>query len=410
MLFINEEKISIDDIREYRGKDPLMRELVAKLKVVEQHLEAGHITFKYRPGLIKVNAKSGMKEGKGGIYVQFTTSIPTESGAKMVVYAEHMEKVNNNNKYRPRGEWVRKHITFNRTQIEKALYYLACSIPVRLSKALIIEDKENEASEKIAGYTKYAALRFYIFSEESPLAKNRVKMVELGNIFGVAKADELKPNMLKKELYEAVLASESRNMGEKEFLKNIEEASLLMKCVGAVQRAVDRGVIEYKDYQWRIKGSGGKSLCKIHPSENENPRRKLATMMITDLELRGAIISYGTEPEKEDVVAPVRPYIPPAKETKETKEYEPTKFTPVGNEDDTKTELTEDILVNERRLLAYVKDADLDGVDEVLRRMDDLTLLEYSVMRAMCMKYGVNTFKKNKAELMGVLAEKKKRI
>jgi hypothetical protein len=411
MLFINEEKISVDDIREYRGKDTLMKELMAGLKTVEQYLEAGHITFKYKPGLIKVNAKSGMKEGKGGIYVQFVTSIPTDSGAKMVVYAEHVEKVNNNNKYKPRGEWVRKRITFNRTEIEKALFYLVCSAPVRLSKSLIVEDMESEAAKKIEGYTKYSALRYYIFGEDSPLATNRVKLAELGSIFGVAKADELKLNMLKNSLYEAVLASESRNMGEKEFLRNIEEATLLMKCMGAVQRAVDRGVIEYKDYQWQIKGSNGKPLCRVHPSENENPRKKLATMMITDLELRDTVISYGVEPEKEDVIAPVRPYqIPPAKESNKAKEDKPVVLTPVRDDADGKNELTDEILVNGKRLLAYVKDADLHGVDEVLRRMDDLTLLEYHVMRAMCLKYGINTFKKNRAELVEILTEKKKRI
>lgn len=273
MLYINDEKVTIQEILKGRGGDDQIKATLCEKFdfFTDKFFSKGKVVqLKWRKDLMKKNPKSGLKEGKKGIFIPFYESVQTDRGSFSVRYAEYQEDVvGGGKKYKPRGLWFNGKKTFGAQDVELLLFLYAISSTVVKGNKIVLVDAAKDADETAAKRKEMSALDFYIYNEDSPLSGDSVKMTNLCLAWGVSDADKLTFNQMRNKLYSKVKLSEQsptlkHDFGYKAFVEAIKKETPFMAVSALVQKAIDKDTLVWhnESMEWRLQDPFNKKLFK----------------------------------------------------------------------------------------------------------------------------------------------------
>jgi len=146
------------------------------------------------------------------------------------------------------------------------IYFLIIHCESVLSGRITLIDDEAIATAKAVTMATDLELRYHLFSESSPIAKDRALLSDIAVTFGVTDVDALGINQLKNRIYELVTAGDNsshRFINTQSFMELIGNEEK-RKVAKVIYGAVKRGDIVYsnKDYGFHFV-EGGKVNTEI---------------------------------------------------------------------------------------------------------------------------------------------------
>lgn len=280
-LLIDNERITVNQIRGYSGPDEIMNLFKKGLLEIEKKFfnKKKPLIFRYRPGMIKTNS-AGAKEGKKAIRVVWSDIKNTETGSATVTYCELIiNNPNGNVEYKPRGEWIRKKRILNQNETELALYYYCISSTMMEGgNRFVVEDLEKADDQLMKKREENSSLDFYVYNPDSELYNDSDKLRRLAYSWGVGHADTMAISTVKNKLYAAVKNAKQPELKIQAFVKAIKEKTPFSLALGSIQKARDTNTLHFDKYQWFIKaGDGAKSnILTISPDDNKRAVLMLA--------------------------------------------------------------------------------------------------------------------------------------
>lgn len=286
MFYINDEKVNLATAA---TSDNLIAkqiaEEIAKLSVI---LAKKPMRIKWRDGIMTLNRKSRLKEGKKMVFTPFSVQVNNEQGTNRVVYCDQAQVGQFGTiKYSPKGEAFKGTAVLGIDKIELAVYYkLFC--PYVKSRTLIIEDREAEARERTEARAKVSSYYFYLYNEASPLSSDTDKLILIAKAFGIQGAEGMEPHTLKDEIFKAVELRESINKdGIITLQRFIDGDDQLMKPLSDIQTLFDDGqlTLDRNEYAWKLKN--GSKFFQLNPTEAFDlavSKKKLAMFLLSNQE------------------------------------------------------------------------------------------------------------------------------
>jgi hypothetical protein len=288
MLLIDNQTVTLKQIQDYDGSDnnhamQILHDGYLELK--KRFFDQGRpVIFAYKKGVMKVG-KDGIKEGKRGIYVPWADVLKTPSGTYTVVYCETViNEPNGNKRYEPRGARFFKKKVLRANDAELALFYFKVSSTFTIGKSVELYDEEKEGAELAKSRANDAEIKYLIYSDYSPLAENRDKLVNLAYAWGVPNADKLSDNQLKNRLFTIIESpTQIAEMSRDKFKKQVKDFDPLHETLGLIGRAMGTGVLIFEDYQWRLKaGNVVTKLVNVPPQDHLRYKIILAQQLLAD--------------------------------------------------------------------------------------------------------------------------------
>jgi len=239
MLYINDEKIDLQGILAYRGNDPLMN--VLKAKVIEIKEYPRDIRFKYRPGVIRLNKKENLPEGKKTI-ISWDELVPTDRGTERWTVATGRVKLPNGTyRYQNKSTLFLRDLRLDRERdLDKILFLLIASNRIR-SGLIILENKEKEAMTRLSGSIDKDELKLIIL--KMPLAKLR----HLASALQVDKASTKTEFVLREETLSA--ADNFAKKGKKSYSEIIRmiRSEAKTSVLANIQLAQEMGILGFQN-------------------------------------------------------------------------------------------------------------------------------------------------------------------
>lgn len=303
MFYINEEKLVLS--KAAKSDSLIAQSIAAKLAELQKTLEKKPMRLKWREGIMKVNRKSKLKEGKRGVFVPFTATKNNSQGTNVVTYCESAIKHQNANRYEPKGEWFKGSRVLGINDIELAIYYsLFC--PYVKSGLIVIENRDAEATERANARKRMAQYSWHLYHESSPLYEDIAKLTEIARAFGVPNTEGMELDTLKEAIHNAVTVREASHQdGIQLFERYIKGEDRLMKPKSDIQSAIDAGELrlDFQSAAWRTKTG---IFLQLKPTEvfDSETAKEVVARYINDNAEAYSIINAINASEK-DVDVPV---------------------------------------------------------------------------------------------------------
>jgi len=302
MFFINDEKL---DLQKAANSDNLIAKQIAEeISRLQISLAKKPMRIKWRDGIMTLNRKSRLKEGKKMAFSPFTVQVNNAQGTNKVTYCDQALKGDFGTiKYTPKGHAFRGTMVLGINDLELAVYYKLFS-PFVKSRTIVIEDREAEARERTEARQKIASYHFYLYNEASPLYDDEDKLGQIAKAFGVQNTTTMSLDVLKDEIFRAVELRESLNKdGIITLQRFIDGGDQLLKPLADIQTLFDDGqlVLDRNKYSWTFKD--GSSFFQLNPTEAFDlavAKNKLAMYITSDK------IAYDTVTAMIQGIAPAR--------------------------------------------------------------------------------------------------------
>jgi hypothetical protein len=280
MLFIDNERIKLEDIRTYKGKDSVINHLKENLEELETRFfdRAGFIRFRWKKSLVKVNTRSGLKEGPKFISIRMAESVRTDGGDVMVTYAETSKMVGMEVKYKPSYLGFRKTLILGKNKKELALYLYAVSGIIKAASKVVIDDPEKENEVLAKKRAENSALEYYIYNEDSPLSQDEDRLRSMALSWAVADSDTIALPTLKNKLYEAVSGAKEIEYQQKAFIEAVKEESPFYDILALINKVESMKILKYSDFEWNLTSPTGerRMMLKVPPQNSGRAKFQLA--------------------------------------------------------------------------------------------------------------------------------------
>ncbi len=280
MLFIDNERIKLEDIKSYKGKDNVMNHLKEKLEELETKFfsKQGFIRFRWKPSLIRLNVKSGLKEGPKFISIKMAESLRGEEGDVMVVYAESSKMVKQEIRYKPVILKFRKALVLGKTRKELALYLYAVSGIIKSGVKVIFEDFDKDNEVIATKRAENSALEYYIYNEDSPLAQDEERLRSMALSWAVTDSEAISLPTLKNKLYEAVSGAKEVELQQKAFIEAVKDESPFYDILALINKVEALKILKYEDFEWSLVSQLGerRMMLKVPPQNSGRAKFQLA--------------------------------------------------------------------------------------------------------------------------------------
>ncbi len=313
MLYIDDNLVRLDAIREYQGDDSLMTRLKQNLAKID-HWPVNYYSFKYRPGMTEKDKKSGITETKRGNSFPLTVTMSSDEGSRKVVYCTNVKRKDGMNIYEPRMTTFKKSWIKSKQDKEFVLWFITCA-PEYKSGLIVLENLEAEATEVAQQRSVAAGPHFFLYSEFSPIAGDIQKLRKLAMAWGVTGVENMSLDRVKNRLYDAVMLAEKQKRfqyGLKSFNQAVQEENPFLDLLAIVTQAEDKKVLTYdaRTHMYLLSDGGkGTVLARLVPSEANKKKETLATILSADkdkLNLLKKAIEARENPDKEtEMLGPV---------------------------------------------------------------------------------------------------------
>lgn len=175
------------------------------------------------------------------------------------------------------------------------IYFLKTYCPQVKSKKVYFEDFEEVAKKEAKENIADIDIKYAIYSNKSPLAKDNGLLREVADIFGVEEVNKLGTYELKNALFARIKDGESAkskyvNMSRFDELTDSESK---LKAASIVKKAINGGSLKFKktDKSWytHMDGEYVESLLTLKPTELNDTRGVLLDKVLTDKAFKGKI-------------------------------------------------------------------------------------------------------------------------
>lgn len=284
MFYINDEKVNLATAA--NSENLIAKQIAEEITKLSVSLAKKPMRIKWRDGIMTLNRKSRLKEGKKMVFTPFSVQVNNEQGTNRVTYCDQAQVGQFGTiKYSPKGEAFKGTAVLGLDKIELAVYYkLFC--PYVKSRTLVIEDREAEARERTEARAKVSSYYFYLYNEASPLSSDTDKLILIAKAFGIQGAEPMELHTLKDEIFKAVELRESINKdGIITLQRFIDGDDKLMKPLADIQTLFDDGQIylDRNEHSWKLKA--GAMFFQLNPTEAFDlavSKKKLAMYLLSD--------------------------------------------------------------------------------------------------------------------------------
>lgn len=290
MLLINDKQITVNEIRGYRGDSEVHNRLKKAVETIDR--VGFPLTIKYPPGVMRVNAKSGLKEGKGLLVFKKHNIFNTPQGSFTLRWAEGVSTTAGGvaNYGDPNYRFDRFKI-LSEGDIEEAIFLIGISGLVDRGR-LVVEDVDHEARIVADRRASEADINYLIYSDHSPL--NTEKVIAMAYGWGISNIETLRGSVsaMRNALYDRVAKMEKEHneqFGFKAFIDAAmsDEIPEFITCMGLITRAEAARKLAWdaRAFSWILKGGTKKddiTLLTIAPSDSTRRKEKLAQYLAGD--------------------------------------------------------------------------------------------------------------------------------
>lgn len=309
MLVVNGKRIEILQALNYQGDDPVLKPLMAFIaEQIKKVKELGNpIVFKDSfKSQVFVMRQAGDKVSKGSpkmpsLFVRYTGTIDSARGKETWTYAKSSTfDDNRNEKYKPRGKWMRKPWFLHPEEALELIVYMMTANAFVLIGRIILEDREKEAREKFNTDDHEFAARTQILT----YGEDQQKLIDAARVVGLYNVDDLGTDQLRMRILDTMLKKHTSGRSTiDEQVKVMKDSSLSLIRI-AISYAKEDHLIG-----WNSKGSGywyldrnGKSYDRII-SVATNLQLRKEDLLVEHFaknpgaldELRNALVSLGRE-------------------------------------------------------------------------------------------------------------------
>ena len=291
MLFINEENIT---------KNEYWRIQYQQWKEKELPFYPDSVVYKSSKPQ-RINELSGRPERPIREGFPLVCSVMTENGTDLVAYCVSPPKKDKvgNLRYKPKTHKMIDALVVQKSKRPDFLFFLERISSAVKGGVIVKEDLEKEAAEKIKKEQPFADCRYFILSENSPLAHNEKKVRALAAAWGISNVDHMEINQLKWTLWDKICLLE-KNVGEKgkyikQFIEQAKEEGITreVKIRNNIQKAIDNNFIIYKsDKVGWFYGSGDILICKLMIEEINQPLEGIYRFYISSPKEYDNLLNY----------------------------------------------------------------------------------------------------------------------
>ena len=395
MLFVNGEQLKLDT-PEGRKFTNFKDNKLKKMK--------NPVVFKSgKP--IKIN-KTGLFEPPRQEWIPFSTTINGENGSETWQYTSVLPiKKDNQWIFSERGR-IYSHgrkWKMDKNKDSELIYFMGELSPFVKSGKIILENKEHEARTLIDKEIGILDVKFFIYSDNSPLSVQATGGEEtlriVASSWGVEDVDGKSLSEIQIALHKAVEKSHptagTTGRGYTEFLSETRVNELVVLRAN-VQRAIDKDLIEYayQDLQWKFTSSGN-VLMTISQRDIAIKEIALFNHIKVRPELRDMLMS---EMAGNMYVNPDTIVEGPVVEDKKLTPQPPSKLP-----DDDLGQPVTTTPKPEYKAPPFAQKAEGFNVDNIKRA--DLDGLSRKELNAVCKKHVINSFGKSTVELTDKLKQ-----
>lgn len=262
MLFINDEKIDFQEIKGYSGTDPLKRflkEKMAEIKAGPQQLQ-----FKYREGVIRLNKKEGLPEGKKTV-ISWDDPVSSSRGSEYWVCATSRTK-NPNGTFKyvfpsvrglVSGKVFVKSLSLDKDRdIDLVLFLLCASSRVRTG-LIILENSEAEAMNRLTKSVDKDELKVIV------LRMAPEKLRKLGSAFQIENSKSVGEYALREAILgkaDIMVSAKNKTYADILAMVKSDETSTMR---ANVQVAKDMGILAYQNGVYGFANEKGNVITAI---------------------------------------------------------------------------------------------------------------------------------------------------
>ena len=292
MIAIDEERVKLQDLRDYKGTDDLLVAFKNAYKEVENHFKRyPAFRLKWSEKYMNIDKITKKPEPKSAAIILFRAEVNIGGTTHTVVYyTSDLKSPDGVPSYAPHHELFEGgSMIFSKNDTERLLWYLVCESHVRQGM-IIPENIEQEATKLATKRGQDASLLFYIYDVASPLDDARMRAIAYQ--WNIDATKFATPELLKNQLYNSILSEEGRRPGQAiaEFKKQTMGLSDEMKAVSIVSQGVFKKIIEFNHAEsaWFWKGDTQSPILTIPINDRGDEiqiRKRLASFLIASKKL-----------------------------------------------------------------------------------------------------------------------------
>ena len=181
------------------------------------------------------------------------------------------------------------------------VWFLKYKSPAVRSKKIYLENLEEEAKEEVLQLSDDADIRYMLFGNGSPIAKDSKLLSDVASIFGVKDVDKIGLNQIKVALFEKLVEGNKRKDRFVNFAKfeELTEGTQKRKAAFLTRGAIADGIVGYRDRAWWLKEGREfvEKLLDIRPVDVEYRAELLIEEVIKNANIRSRLFSAIGEDE-----------------------------------------------------------------------------------------------------------------
>jgi len=283
MLYINDESYDKQAILTYRGSDPLYVFLQDKLNEILSGPQI--IRFKYREGIIKSNSLQGLPEGKKTI-ISWDDMVQSNRGTEHWVWATNRRKVlsTGNYIYNSQPFIFTRILALDKDKDWDRILFLVCASSRLRSGLIVVENTESEAQARLLSTADKDMVKVTV------LTMGLKQVRSIGSAFMIENTQSLSEFVLKETLlsrFDEMVKKGTKSYKEILGMLKSEEIS---KMRATVQKALDMGIIVYRNHTYGFADQEGKISEEIIPVPTKEEFQK-EEILITFLEKNDIIFT-----------------------------------------------------------------------------------------------------------------------
>lgn len=290
MLYIDDKKLTISEIRDYQGRDKFYLALQQTLlDIYDNPPPGGKLRFSYGARYItQTNGQRGrqkttIREKKRGIRLPLTYTVSTSEGSQAFTYCKTaIKKSDGTLTFSPRKMEFNGSMSLDYNSDADLILFMIHAVPDFKSGGIIMENPAKKAKEFTAEQKAAGALAFYLYNDDSLLADDEKRITDIARAWGITVDNDTPLDIVKKSLYEAVqLAEKQKNKARdiKAFVSAVKEELPHMEQLVTIQKAIDAKYLMY------------------------NIENSQYVLKVNDRERKLVVIPPGKKTEKETILA-----------------------------------------------------------------------------------------------------------
>lgn len=247
MLYINDVQINLTEAKNYKGKDPLLLMLKAKIAEVNRH-PSKELVFKYRKGLTKRNKHQGLMEGKK-ILVRMREHINSERGDEHWACTRRYNKNPNTGKVKISDLHLQmdQSWTLHReNDLDKILYLMCAAVKCQgPNPSILLENIESEAEDQFNQGLEAAEMKLKIRDMDVSMLQ------KLAMALGIPNPKDISEVVLRRDVFNAIEFKVTKKEKSWEDFFDMHEFKKNITILANIQEGLDRRVIGFSE---RVKG------------------------------------------------------------------------------------------------------------------------------------------------------------